>query len=324
MKKRFKRITWSVLMAVVLGFSACSSDDEPSDTPPADTENNEDAESTEMDTALSVDSVELWSQRGDQKIFGVMYQPKETTGPLPTVVLAHSSSLTHAAMSGYALAIAQMGYAAYCFDFCGGSSQSRSDGSTEEMTIFTEVEDLRAVVDTLRTKPYVEASKLYLLGSSQGGLVSALLADERTDDFAGMILFYPAFNIPELINQLGSLGDWGSWGDWGDSGGFSGMGGMMSMSEAYINSVKDFDVWSHIGKFSKPVCIIHGTKDIIVPISNSEKAVGLYPNATLNAIEGANHGFNAANLGSIGSLMGASADYDSQVLPIVKQFLSGK
>ena len=217
-----------------------------------------------------------------------------------------------------------MGYAAYCFDFCGGSSQSRSDGSTEEMTIFTEVEDLRAVVDTLRTKPYVEASKLYLLGSSQGGLVSALLADERTDDFAGMILFYPAFNIPELINQLGSLGDWGSWGDWGDLGGFSGMGGMMSMSEAYINSVKDFDVWSHIGKFSKPVCIIHGTKDIIVPISNSEKAVGLYPNATLHAIEGANHGFNAANLGSIGSLMGASADYDSQVLPIVKQFLSGK
>ena len=324
MKKNFKRITWSVFMAVVLSLTACSSDDALSDMPPADTENKEDTGSTDTDTALAADSVELWSQRGDLKIYGVMYQPKSTTGKLPAIILSHSSSLTHAAMSGYALAIVQMGYAAYCFDFCGGSSQSRSDGSTDEMTIFTEVEDLRAVVDTLRTKPYVEASKLYLLGSSQGGLVSALLADERTDDFAGMILFYPAFNIPELINQLGSLGDWGSWGDWGDSGGFSGMGGMMSMSEAYINSVKDFDVWSHIGKFSKPVCIIHGTKDIIVPISNSEKAVGLYPNATLHAIEGANHGFNAANLGSIGSLMGASADYDSQVLPIIQQFLSGK
>ena len=59
----------------------------------------------------------------------------------------------------------------------------------------------------------------------------------------------------------------------------------------------------------------------IVPVSNSEKAVGLYPSATLNKIEGANHGFNAANLGSMGSMMGASADYDSQVIPIVQAFL---
>ena len=96
---------------------------------------------------------------------------------------------------------------------------------------------------------------------------------------------------------------------------------MMSMSEKYIESIKDFDVWSHIGKFSKPVCIIHGTSDMIVPISNSEKAIALYPSATLNKIEGANHGFNAANLGSMGSMMGASADYDSQVMPIVQDFL---
>ena len=133
-----------------------------------------------------------------------------------------------------------------------------------------------------------------------------------------LILFYPAFNIPEMVSKFSGFGDWGDFGDFGDWGDF---GGMMSMSEKYINSIKDFDVWSHIGKFSKPVCIIHGTADIIVPISNSEKAVGLYPSATLNKIEGANHGFNAANLGSMGSMMGASADYDSVVLPIVESFL---
>ena len=43
-------------------------------------------------------------------------------------------SRTHEAMSGYALAIAKMGYAAYCFDFCGGSDKSKSDGKTDEMT----------------------------------------------------------------------------------------------------------------------------------------------------------------------------------------------
>ena len=318
MKKNFGQIVLCMLMAVAMGLTACSSDDNEVTTPPDNNENVGDADSTQTDVEWVVDSVELWSQRDTNRIYGVMYYNPVTSKKQPAVILSHSSSLTHEAMRGYASAIAKMGYAAYCFDFCGGSDKSKSGGSTDDMTVFTEVEDLRAVVKTVKSLGYVEPSEVYLLGSSQGGLVSALLADECPDDFAGMILFYPAFNIPEMVSKFSGFGDWGDFGDFGDWGDF---GGMMSMSEKYINSIKDFDVWSHIGKFPKPVCIIHGTADMIVPISNSEKAVGLYPSATLNKIEGANHGFNAANLGSMGSMMGASADYDSFVLPLVESFL---
>lgn len=308
-------------IAVAMCFAACSSDDDNGSTPPENTENEETTDSLQTGTELVVDSTEVWSERDGNRIFGMMYYNSASSKKQPAVILSHSSSLTHEAMSGYALAIAKMGYAAYCFDFCGGSDKSKSDGKTDEMTVFTEVEDLRAVVKTVKSLGYVESSEVYLLGSSQGGLVSALLADECPDYFAGMILFYPAFNIPEMVKMFSGFGDWGDFGDFGNWGDFGDFGGMMSMSEAYINSIKDFDVWSHIGKFSKPVCIIHGTADMIVPISNSEKAVGLYPSATLNKIEGANHGFNAANLGSMGSMMGTSADYDSVVLPIVESFL---
>ena len=318
MKKNFGQIVLCMLMAVAMGLTACSSDDNEVTTPPDNNENVGDADSTQTDVEWVVDSVELWSQRDTNRIYGVMYYNPVTSKKQPAVILSHSSSLTHEAMRGYASAIAKMGYAAYCFDFCGGSDKSKSGGSTDDMTVFTEVEDLRAVVKTVKSLGYVEPSEVYLLGSSQGGLVSALLADECPDDFAGMILFYPAFNIPEMVSKFSGFGNWGDFGDFGNWGDF---GSMMSMSEKYINSIKDFDVWSHIGKFSKPVCIIHGTADMIVPISNSEKAVGLYPSATLNKIEGANHGFNAANLGSMGSMMGASADYDSVVLPIVESFL---
>ena len=300
------------LIAAALCFAACSSDDDNGTTPPEITEEEETTDSIPTGTEIVVDSAEVWSERDGNRIFGMMYYNSASSRKQPAVILSHSSSLTHEAMSGYALAIAKMGYAAYCFDFCGGSDKSKSDGKTDEMTVFTEVEDLRAVVKTVKSQANVEPSQVSLLGSSQGGLVSALLADECPDDFAGMILFYPAFNIPEMVKMFSGFGDWGDFGDFG---------GMMSMSEAYINSIKDFDVWSHIGKFSKPVCIIHGTADMIVPIANSEKAVGLYPSATLNKIEGANHGFNAANLGSMGSLIGASAEYDSIVLPIVESFL---
>ena len=299
-------------IAAAMCFAACSSDDDNGTTPPEITEEEETTDSIQTGTEIVVDSAEVWSERDGNRIFGMMYYNSASSRKQPVVILSHSSSLTHEAMSGYALAIAKMGYAAYCFDFCGGSDKSKSDGKTDEMTVFTEVEDLRAVVKTVKSQANVEPSQVFLLGSSQGGLVSALLADECPDDFAGMILFYPAFNIPEMVKMFSGFGDWGDFGDFG---------GMMSMSEAYINSIKDFDVWSHIGKFSKPVCIIHGTADMIVPIANSEKAVGLYPSATLNKIEGANHGFNAANLGSMGSLIGASADYDSVVLPIVESFL---
>ena len=293
-------------IAASMGVAACSSDDDNGTIPPENAGNEEIIDSVQTGTELTVDSVEVWSERDGNRIFGMMYYNSTASEKQPAVILSHSSSLTHEAMKGYASAIAKMGFAAYCFDFCGGSDKSKSDGKTDEMTVFTEVEDLRAVVKTVKSLDYVDSSNVCLLGSSQGGLVSALLADECPDDFAGMILFYPAFNIPEMVKMFCGFGDFG---------------GMMSMSEAYINSIKDFDVWSHIGKFSKPVCIIHGTADMIVPISNSEKAVGLYPSATLNKIEGANHGFNAANLGSMGSMMGASADYDSVVLPIVGSFL---
>ncbi|MCI6338299.1 MAG: alpha/beta hydrolase [Prevotella sp.] len=296
-------------IAASMGVAACSSDDDNGTIPPENAGNEEIIDSVQTGTELTVDSVEVWSERDGNRIFGMMYYNSTASEKQPAVILSHSSSLTHEAMKGYASAIAKMGFAAYCFDFCGGSDKSKSDGKTDEMTVFTEVEDLRAVVKTVKSLDYVDSSNVCLLGSSQGGLVSALLADECPDDFAGMILFYPAFNIPEMVKMFSGFG------------GFGDFGGMMSMSEAYINSIKDFDVWSHIGKFSKPVCIIHGTADMIVPISNSEKAVGLYPSATLNKIEGANHGFNAANLGSMGSMMGASADYDSVVLPIVESYL---
>ena len=296
-------------IAASMGVAACSSDDDNGTIPPENAGNEEIIDSVQTGTELTVDSVEVWSERDGNRIFGMMYYNSTASEKQPAVILSHSSSLTHEAMKGYASAIAKMGFAAYCFDFCGGSDKSKSDGKTDEMTVFTEVEDLRAVVKTVKSLDYVDSSNVCLLGSSQGGLVSALLADECPDDFAGMILFYPAFNIPEMVKMFSGFG------------GFGDFGGMMSMSEAYINSIKDFDVWSHIGKFSKPVCIIHGTADMIVPISNSEKAVGLYPSATLNKIEGANHGFNAANLGRMGSMMGASADCDSVVLPIVESDL---
>lgn len=304
MKRMIPTLLCTIIALVAAGLTACSSENI----------NDETESITETTTeATAVDSLELWSRRDTNRIYGVMYR---TASPkrMPAVILSHSSSLTHAAMADYARKIAEHGFAAYCFDFCGGSPSSQSDGSSDQMTVFTEVEDLRAVVKTVKAEAYVDSTRVFLMGSSQGGLVSALLADETPEAFSGMVLLYPAFNIPDLVRTFSSLAN-------GQAGSWGGLSGQLPMGQDYLNTLKDFDVWSHIGRFAHPVCILHGTQDIIVPMSYSEKAADLYPDAQLHPVEGANHGFNKANLGSLGSLLGGQADYDGIVLPIVLEFL---
>ena len=72
------------------------------------------------------------------------------------------------------------------------------------MTIFTEVNDLKTVINYFVNKDFVLSDKIYLLGSSQGGLVSALTANEMVNYINGLILFYPAFNIPDQVNNMSS------------------------------------------------------------------------------------------------------------------------
>lgn len=257
---------------------------------------------------------EFYCMNGENRIYGKFYRPKgiEDGAKLPTVILSHSANLTADAMNAYASAIAEDGMNAYAFDFCGACEESRSDGNTEEMTVFTEVADLKAVIAGIKAADGVDADKICLLGSSMGGLVSALTAEDETLGIKGLVLFYPAFNIPDLIALLDQFG-----GSLGNLGGLGGLGGSTGMgySEAFCNAMRGYDVYANIGKFAHRVAIFHGSEDIIVKISYSEKAVEKYSDATLFTIQGANHGFNSDNLGSFGSMMGGSADYDSQVIP---------
>ena len=256
---------------------------------------------------------ELHCKSQNIDIYGLMYTPKGKEGKLPVVVLSHSSSLTHEAMVPYAEYLVKKGYAAYCFDFCGACDESLSKGrTTEEMTVFTEVDDLGIVLDKIRTLDYIDPDNVFVLGSSQGGLVTALVAEKRPSDIKGMILFYPAFNLPELVAKFTSD-------DGGILGGI-GSGGNMGMSDAFVNSVKDFDVYANIGKYPGDIIILHGTKDFLVDIKYSEQAVEKYPSAILYPIEGASHGFNNENLKGMASMVGG--EKDDVVMPYVFDYLA--
>lgn len=185
----------------------------------------------------------------------------------------------------------------------GGSKKSKSDGKTTDMTVFTEVKDLESVLSKARALKRVDKNKIFLLGTSQGGLVSALTASKNSSKVRGLILMYPGLNMADEMtkNYKGHVPKTANF-------------LVMTVGHDYISTLIDYDIYGNIKNFKKDVILIHGTADSRVPIRYSEKAVETYKSATLYRIQGANHGFNRENYA-----MGKN--YDSKVNPLILSYL---
>ena len=224
---------------------------------------------------------EVTLERNGLTIYGELLLP-DTEGSLPLVILSHGFGGNYTQMSAYAEAFARHGIAAYSFDFIGGGYGIKSDGSMKEMSVLTEAEDLSAVLDAMRVRPEIDPDRIFLLGASQGGFVSSYVAGIRPNDVAGLIALYPAYvlqdnawkqtpdpeNIPETISLMG-----------------------VTLGRIYNADAMSFDIYDVIENYSGRVLILHGTADTIAPLSYSERAVQVFPDAELIRYEGAAHGF---------------------------------
>lgn len=232
---------------------------------------------------LSVTTEELWLESGGKKIYGVMYRPEGEKDSYPTVILSHGFNSSSVLNEGYAKSFAEAGYAAYIFDFCGGSPSSKSEGETTEMSVLTEHQNLSDVMDQLKELDYVDGDQLFLFGLSQGGFISAYTAAQRPDDVKGLILFYPAFVLQENCWKLYSSVDEVP------EEGEEVMG--VPLGPVYSKDAMSFDIYEEIGKYKGDVLICHGDKDTMVDLSYSEKAMEKYDSAELKVIQYGEHGF---------------------------------
>lgn len=239
----------------------------------------------------------LYCQRDGLNIFGLVYIPEGNYDKWPLVVYSHGIGSSHAAGAPYAEALAAKGYVVYCFDFCGSSPRSKSDGNTDDMTIFTEQKDLTAIVSQLKQKPYVDADRTYLLGISLGGLVSSITAASMPEQIRNLALVYPALCAPDDARKSFDA----------DGNRLNPQGRMMG-GEAYNKAMLKFDPFDHIGKYTRSVFIVHGTDDRLVPVTYSERAVTVFPDARLEKIPGAGHGFQGEALEKSVNFMAAQLD----------------
>lgn len=212
----------------------------------------------------------------DNKIYTKIYQPV-LRGNSCAVILSHGYNSSHDDVEDIAQALAERGYFACTFDFCGGSTRSKSVGKSTDMSVSSELDELSRMIEFVRTTSGAE--KLFLYGESQGGFVSALAACHN--DIDGMALLYPAFCIPD---------------DWKNSplaemqAPFEFMG--MTLSNSFCDGLPKYDIFDKIRKCDIPVLIIHGTTDKVVNIRYAQKAADCFPNAALKLYDGEGHGFS--------------------------------
>lgn len=232
------------------------------------------------------DTQELQASRDGNQIYGVIYVPRDAGEQMPAVIFSHGFGGRYTTGAPYAEALAERGYVVYCFDFCGGAPGSRSSGSTLEMSVFTEQADLEAVMEMIRGLDYVNSQELFLMGTSQGGAVSAITAAEHEDQVRGMVLLYPAFILAERANELFQSTD-----EIPDTYYFM----WMDVGRAYFEPLIGYDIYADAAGYEKDILLLHGDQDSIVPLSYSERALEVYPSAELKVIRGAGHGFYGAD-----------------------------
>ena len=235
-------------------------------------------------------------RRGELTIRGWEYRPAQEKGKFPIAVISHGFMSNHKSVVRYAEKFAGWGWCAYIYDFCGGCLRGKSDGKTTDMSVLTEMEDLKAVIAYAKSCSYVDPDQLLLMGCSQGGFVSAMTAAQMPEEVGHLILFYPALCIPDDARN-GSM--MAAKFDPSDIPEVISCG-PMKLGRVYPESVLKMDPFEEIRSYPGPTLIVHGTADTVVNVSYAQRAYEAYtdgkpeshPEKELTLIEGGAHGFS--------------------------------
>lgn len=221
----------------------------------------------------------------DRILRGLLFEPAalQEEEKYPVVIFSHGLGASFRDLQHHGKGIAEEGIACLFFDFFGGGALSESGGSMENMSVLTEKEDLASVMDYALSLPRTDTSSLFLMGESQGGLVSAMCAAERPSLVRGLLLWYAAFSIPETCRDLLDAGPCPE-----DLFGFP-------LGERYFKDAASVDTERVCRGYPGSVFLIHGEKDLLVPAGWSEKAASLYTDSSLEIIPGAGHDFEGAD-----------------------------
>ena len=170
------------------------------------------------------------------------------------------------------------GFAVLRFNFRGTPP---SEMDFQDMTVETETEDLKAVIDYAKTR----YEKIGILGESMGGSIVANAIDTT---FKAVLFWYTAFDFKDTSFN-GYLTE-ESKKQLKDKGFILESG--FKIGKPFIKEISETKLYHKVEEVKCPVLFLHGDEDSDVPSQQSEKAFQLANEPKeIHIIKGARHGF---------------------------------
>ena len=225
--------------------------------------------------------IEKITIQGKGALSALLQKPSaDYRGPLVILMHGFMANKMLEPLKSIAKELDQRGVASLRFDFDG---HGKSEGRFCDMTVLTELDDARAVINYVRQLGSFD--EIALVGHSQGGVVAGMIAGELGDEVKAVVQLAPAAvlrddalngvlmgkhydpsNPPESLRVF-----------------------FHRVGKGYFLVAQKLPIYEQSSLYKGPVLLIHGTKDKVVPYSYSEKYDQLYSQSELKLYEGENH-----------------------------------
>lgn len=213
----------------------------------------------------------------------IQYQPKESPGRLPAVVLSPGRLRGNKALEWLSQPLAQGGYVVL--------AQAYRDGDVRFQ--LRDVEDIRNAISYLEGLPYVDPRRISIVGYSRGGSAS-LKAAAQDPRVRSTVALSPPTDIVRLLRGLAEYAPsrYATL--------LKGYGGVTPEQDPQF--YRAISAVNYAGQIKTPVLLIHGTEDLFAPPEHSRwmydalvKAEN--PRVKLELLPGLGHAYEQGFLG---------------------------
>ena len=225
--------------------------------------------------------IEKISIQGKGKLSAYLQKPcTDYRGPIAVLMHGFMANKKLEPLKSIANELENRGIASLRFDFDG---HGESEGRFRDMTVLTELEDARRVIDYVRRAGAYDS--IALVGHSQGGVVAGMIAGELGDEIKALVQLAPAAVLKDDALQGVLMGK-----QYDPSNPPETLTVFFHrVGKGYFLAAQSLPIYEQSSLYKGPVLLIHGTKDRIVPHSYSEKYNQVYSNSILQLYEGENH-----------------------------------
>jgi alpha-beta hydrolase superfamily lysophospholipase len=211
---------------------------------------------------------------------GFFHKPNQDKHPVCLIFHGFTGQKTGTKFSYVQLSrmLEAKGIASFRFDFLGSGE---SDGNFVDMTFQDELSCARVILEECLKME--NCTEIYVLGHSMGGAVASELAKIYPDVIKKMVLWAPAFNLPDALHYLtGQVERTKTY----DHNGYE-------ISDEFVEDILKRDFYQKLDTYQNDLLVIHGTKDTTVPYEISKKYMKLFHEGTkFISIEDGNHNFD--------------------------------